>query len=193
VGVTVGRFALHALLHRAQVEEQLALGLGRGDLDHAPVLQDVFVDLGLDPVHRIADQAHALLGVEALDGLHQADVAFLDQVALRQPVAQVLARDRHHQAQVRQHQLPGGLDVAVVAQAAASDVSSALVSIGSRFTAVMYASRLPSEGTTPQGLLTDRAVTGCGSWHLGSGVDSEVPTILALDELRVLTAAMTLG
>jgi hypothetical protein len=37
---------LQALLHRAQVEEQLALGLGGGDLDHAPVLQDVLVDLG---------------------------------------------------------------------------------------------------------------------------------------------------
>jgi hypothetical protein len=38
---------LEPLLHGAQVEEQLALGLGRGDLDHAPVLQDVLVDLGL--------------------------------------------------------------------------------------------------------------------------------------------------
>ena len=87
---------LQALLHRAQVEEQLALGLGGGHLDHAPVLQDVFVDFGLDPVHRVADQAHALVGVEALDGLHQADVAFLDQVALGQAIAKVLARDRHH-------------------------------------------------------------------------------------------------
>jgi hypothetical protein len=85
---------LEALLHRAQVEEQLALGLGRGDLDHAPVLQDVLMDLGLDPVQRIAHQAHALVRVEALDGLHQADVAFLDQVAVGQAVAQVFARNR---------------------------------------------------------------------------------------------------
>ncbi len=90
MGVAVGSVALQALLHRAQVEEQLALGLGRRDLDHAPVLQDVLVDFGLDPVQRVAHQAHALFRVEALDGLHQADVAFLDQVALRQAVTQVL-------------------------------------------------------------------------------------------------------
>jgi hypothetical protein len=70
------------------------------DLDHAPVLQDVLVDLGLDPVHGIAHQAHALVRVEALDGLHQADIAFLDQVAVRQPIAQVLAGNRDHEAQV---------------------------------------------------------------------------------------------
>ena len=67
---------------------------------------------------RVADQPHALVGVEALDRLHQADVAFLDQVAVRQAVAEVLARDRDHQAQVRQHQPAGGGEVAVVAQAA---------------------------------------------------------------------------
>ena len=75
VGLDVG-VVLEALLHRAQVEEQLALGLGGGHLDHAPVLQDVFMDLGLDPVQRVAHQAHALVGVKALHGLHQADVAF---------------------------------------------------------------------------------------------------------------------
>jgi hypothetical protein len=116
VSASLRGIGLEALLHRAQVEEQLALGLGGGHLDHAPVLQDVFVDLGLDPVQRVAHQAHALVGVEALDGLHQADVAFLDQVAVRQAVAQVLARDRHHQAQVRQHQPAGGFQVVPVAQ-----------------------------------------------------------------------------
>jgi hypothetical protein len=55
--------------------------------------------------------------VEALDGLHQADIAFLDQVAVRQAVAQVLARHRHDQAQVRQHQAAGGFDIRLVAQA----------------------------------------------------------------------------
>ena len=66
---------------------------------------------------RVADQADALVRVEALHGLHQADVAFLDQVAVRQAVAQVLARDRDDQAQVRQHQASGGLEVAVFTQA----------------------------------------------------------------------------
>ena len=115
--VLVVGIVLHRLLHRAQVEEELALRLGRGDLDHAPVLEDVLVDLGLDPVHGVADQANALVRVEALDGLHQADVAFLDQVAVGQAVAEVLARDRDDQAQVRDDQAAGGRQVAVVAQA----------------------------------------------------------------------------
>jgi len=40
-------------------------------------------------VHGVADEAHALVRVEALHGFHQADVAFLDQVAVRQPIAEV--------------------------------------------------------------------------------------------------------
>ena len=71
------------------------------------------MDLGLDPVQRVADQSHALIGVKTLDGFHQAHIAFLDQVAVGQAVAQVLARHRHHQTQVREHQLAGGFEVVV--------------------------------------------------------------------------------
>jgi hypothetical protein len=40
-----------ALLHAAQIEEQLALRLGGRNLHDAPIAQDVLVDLGPDPVH----------------------------------------------------------------------------------------------------------------------------------------------
>jgi hypothetical protein len=96
----IRREGLQAGLHAAQVEEELALRLGRGDADEPPVAQDELVHLGLDPVDRERDEAHAALRVEALDRLHQADVAFLDQVGVREPVAEVAARDRHHHAQV---------------------------------------------------------------------------------------------
>ena len=101
-----------------RLKNSLRCALVVATLTMRQLLQDVLVDLGLDPVQRVADQPHALLGVEALDGLHQADVAFLDQVAVRQAVAQVLARHRHDQPQVRQHQPAGGLQVALVAQLA---------------------------------------------------------------------------
>ena len=123
-GVAMGEGVVHvgagleALLLAAQVEEQLALRLGRGDLDHAPVLEDVLVDLGLDPVHGIAHEPHALRGIEAAHGLHEADVAFLDQVALRQAIAQVLARDGHHQAQMRHDEATCCVEVVVVPQLA---------------------------------------------------------------------------
>ena len=101
--ISVGRERGAGRLHAAQVEEELALRLGGGDLHHPPVAQDVLVDLGLDPVDRERREPHAALGVEALHRLHQADVAFLDQVGLRQTVAHVVAGDGHHQAQVRHH------------------------------------------------------------------------------------------
>src|SRR3546814_14468147 len=94
-----------ALLALAQVEEQLALRLGGGDLDDAPVLEDELVHLGADPVHRETDQAHADRRVEALDRLHPADVAFLDQVPQRQAVAVVAAGHVHHEPPVQLHKL----------------------------------------------------------------------------------------
>src|SRR3546814_15309112 len=62
------------------------------------------------PMHREADQTHALIGVEALVRLHQADVAFLDQVAHAQAVALITARYVHHKAQMRKHQLLGRIE-----------------------------------------------------------------------------------
>ena len=44
-------------------------------------------------------------------------VAFLDQVGVRQAVAEVAARDRDHQPQVRQHELARRIEVVVLAQA----------------------------------------------------------------------------
>src|SRR3546814_6792445 len=66
---------------------------------------------------READQTHALIGVEALDRLHQADVAFLDQVAHAQAVALITARYVHHKAQMRKHQLLGRIEVFLIAEA----------------------------------------------------------------------------
>ena len=86
------------LLGAAQIEKQLALGLRRGNLDDAPVAQHKLMNLGLDPVHGEGDQPYPLVGVEAFDRLHQADIAFLNQVGLGQAVAGVAARNMHHEA-----------------------------------------------------------------------------------------------
>ena len=63
---------------------------------------------------------------------------------MRQAVAEILARHGNHQAQVRQHQLAGGGQVFLVAQATAQLVSRSADSTGRRFTAEMYASIVPS-------------------------------------------------
>jgi hypothetical protein len=109
--------ASDALMLR-RFEEQLALRLGGRDLDQTPVLEDVFVDLRLDPVHGEGNQPHAAVRIEALDRLHQADVAFLNQVGMGQSITQIAAGDGDHQAQVRSHQLPCSVEVLPVAEAA---------------------------------------------------------------------------
>ena len=45
------------------------------------------MDFGFDPVEGVTYQAHALVRVKAFDGFHQADIAFLDEVAVGQAVA----------------------------------------------------------------------------------------------------------
>ena len=95
------------------------------------------MDFGADPVNRERHQAHADRRVEALHGLHEADVAFLDHVAQRQAVAGVAAGDVHDEPQVRQHELAGSLEVAVVAEAVASAASSSRDSTGMRLTLSM--------------------------------------------------------
>ena len=76
------------------------------------------MDLGADPVHGEADEAHAHVGVEALDRFHEPDVAFLNQVADGQAVTEIAARDVHHEAQVRQHEIARRVEVLVLAEAA---------------------------------------------------------------------------
>ena len=95
----------------AQVKEQLALGLGRSDLDNAPVTQDELVDFSADPVYRKRNQAHAHPGIKTFHGLHQADISFLDQVRLGQSVAAVAACDPDDKTQMRHHQLPCRLKI----------------------------------------------------------------------------------
>ena len=63
-------------LHLAQIEEQLLLAGRRAHFDERPRAQDILLNRRADPPHRIGREAEALVGLEALDGLHQADIAF---------------------------------------------------------------------------------------------------------------------
>ncbi len=77
------------------------------------------MNLGLDPVQGERHQTHAALGVKTTHCLHKPDIAFLNQIRLRQAVAQVAATDRDDQPQVRQHKLPRGIKVVRIPQPAA--------------------------------------------------------------------------
>ena len=91
------------------------LGQLHGDAAHAGDLVDEMdrqadglalvgqgaLDRLLDPPRRVGAELAALLRVEALHRLHQADVALGNQVEQRQAVVGVVMGDLHHQAQVR--------------------------------------------------------------------------------------------
>ncbi len=94
---------LHLPLQAAQVEEQFFLR-GRGAHFHQrPGMQDIFLDRGADPPHRIGCQAETAFRIKPLDRLHHADIALGDQLAEWQAIAAVAHRDFRHQAQMRGH------------------------------------------------------------------------------------------
>ena len=88
----------------AQIEEQLLLRRGGAQLHHGPGAQHIFLDGSADPPHGIGRQAEAPLGIEALDRLHQPDIAFGDDLGHRQAIAAIAHGDLGHQAQMAGHQ-----------------------------------------------------------------------------------------
>ena len=72
--------------------------------DRAAGVGDAAGDGLADPPRGVGGELEALAPVELLDGVHQAEVALLDQVEQRQARGLVLLGDRHHQAQVRLHE-----------------------------------------------------------------------------------------
>jgi hypothetical protein len=102
-----------ALPFLLQAEEQLAPGARVRERDEPEVLEDELQDQRADPVAGEAGEAHAPVGVEALDGLGEADVALLHQVHDLRPGAAVLQRHLDHEPQVARDEFAPGLDVTV--------------------------------------------------------------------------------
>jgi len=67
-------------------------------------------------VNREGDEPNPYVRVEALDGLHEANVAFLNQVAELQAVARIAARDVHDEAQMGEHELARRVEIVRVAE-----------------------------------------------------------------------------
>ena len=86
-------------------------------LHQRPGVQDVFLHRGTDPPHGVGREAEAAIRIEALDRLHESDIALGNQLAHRQPVAAIAHRDLGHQAQVAGHEPVRGFRVIVLAPA----------------------------------------------------------------------------
>ena len=101
----------------AQIEEQLLLARGGAHLHQRPRAQDVFLDRGADPPHGVGGELEALVGLEPLHRLHEADVAFGDHFADRQAIAAIAHGDLGDETQMRGHELVRGLAVVMLAPA----------------------------------------------------------------------------
>ena len=75
-----------------------------GDAHRAALVGERAADRVTNPPRRVGREAVAARVIEALDRLHEADVALLDEVDERQAAAVVAARDRDHEAQVGLHE-----------------------------------------------------------------------------------------
>ena len=94
--------------------------VGRGaHLHQRPRAQDVFLDRRLDPPHGVGGEPEALLRLEALDRLHQADIALGDRLGDRQAVAAIVPGDLGHQPQMAGDELVRRVAIAVLAPALA--------------------------------------------------------------------------
>src|SRR5258706_186385 len=89
----------------AQVEEELFLVGGGAHLDERPRPQNVFLNGGFDPPHRVGGEAEAFLRFEALHRLHQADIALRNHFGNRKAIAPIAHGDFGNQPQVAGHEL----------------------------------------------------------------------------------------
>src|SRR5258708_15219061 len=98
-----GRLASELLHERARRANQLVDRLGHvdRDADRARLVRNRAGDRLADPPRRVRRELVAAAILELVDRLHQADVAFLNEVEELQAPVRVLLRDRHDEAQVR--------------------------------------------------------------------------------------------
>ena len=95
-------------LHPAQVKEQLLLRGRCAELHKAPRAQDIFLNRGTDPPHRIGCEAEAFIRIKLFNRLHQADIALGNHFRHGQAIAAIAHRNLRHEAQVRGNHFFGG-------------------------------------------------------------------------------------
>src|SRR4029079_8124921 len=106
---------LELTLDLAQVEEELLLRRRGAHLHQAPRAQDVFLDRRPDPPHGVGRKPEALVGIEALHRLHQADITFGDDLADGKAIAAIAHGDARHETEMRGDELMRGVAVAMLA------------------------------------------------------------------------------
>ena len=72
------------------------------------------MNFSLDPVHGKRHQTNTAPGIKAFDRFHQANIAFLNQVSVRQSIAQITASDGNHQTKMGKYQLTRRFHITVI-------------------------------------------------------------------------------
>jgi hypothetical protein len=71
---------LQSFPHLPDLVEKFLLGLSGTDFDETPGLDDEILDVSPDPPDGVRDESIPLVRIKLLDGHHQANVPFLDQI-----------------------------------------------------------------------------------------------------------------
>ena len=115
-GRQVGVESFSVFLHQAaKLEKRLFVLVGGDPFHRREGAEDILGDRSADPPHGIGGEPEATVGVEFPDRLHQADVAFRDQVGEQQAIAAVFLGDPDHQSLMAADQAIDRLGVASVA------------------------------------------------------------------------------
>ena len=74
------RHGFQLFLSLTEFEKKFSLCLGGPDFDETPRFDDIILNVGPNPPDGIRYQAVSLIGIEFLNGVHETDIAFLNQV-----------------------------------------------------------------------------------------------------------------
>ena len=105
------------VLGRTQFKKELSLRSGSSDLNQRPGTQNIVLDGGLDPPHRICRKTNIPFGFKAVQRLHQADIPFGDNLRHGQTVAAVTHRYFCSQPQMAFDKLVGCFAITLLAPA----------------------------------------------------------------------------
>ena len=115
LGFLIGECCLAVFFQLSEIEEKFSLILRSGALDDAPVSDDVFLNFRSNPMDGKSHEAGATIRVVSSDGFHQANVAFLNEIGVREAVAQKATSNGDYQAKMGEHEFLCSLQIILIA------------------------------------------------------------------------------
>ena len=97
---------------RCKLIKKFLLCRRRADADHRILPHQIFLNVAADPPNGVGDQTNAFVRIEFLHRVHEADVAFLNEVDQSRAELAVFGCDLDDKTQIRGDQLLGRLWVA---------------------------------------------------------------------------------